>query len=119
VLIRESSSRARSFKELRICDEKLVTRWFPAERTYSFGVEDLLYEGYAVGGSLAAPRASVSEDIPVFEREGYRLLLNESWTREAEVCEGAEDERGKEIREGQECVKLGLCHRSLQTRVWK
>jgi hypothetical protein len=89
----------------------------PAEHTYSFGIEDLLYEGYAVSGSLAAPRSSVSEDIPVFERKGYRLLLDESWTREAEVCEGAEDKRGKEMREGREYLKLGLlCHRGLQTR---
>jgi len=87
----------------------------PAERTYSFGVENLLHEGYAVSGSLAAPRASVSEDIPVFEREGYRLLLDESWTREAEVCQGAEDKRGKDIRKGHECLKLGLlCHLACQ-----
>jgi len=90
---------------------KTGDRMIPAERTYSFGVEDLLYEGYAVSGSLAAPRASASEDIPVFEREGYRLLLDESRTREAEVCEGAEDKRGEEIREGRKCLKLGLfCH---------
>jgi hypothetical protein len=39
----------------------------PEERTYSFGVQDLLYEGYAVSGSLATPCASSSEDIAVFE----------------------------------------------------
>lgn len=92
-----------------------MDRMTPAGRTYSFGIEDLLYEGNAVSGGLAAPRASASEDILVFEREGYRLLLDESWTREAEVCEGAEDKRGNEIREGGKCLKLGvLCHRGLQ-----
>jgi hypothetical protein len=77
-------------------------------RTYSFGGEDLLYEGYTIRGGLAAPRARASEDVSVFEREGNRLLLDERWTRETEICEGAEDERGKEIRERCECLEVGV-----------
>ncbi len=69
----------------------------PTERTYSFGVEDLLHEGDGVSGRLSAPCAGAGEDIAVFEREGDRLLLNKRWTREAEICECAEDKRGEEI----------------------
>ena len=76
--------------------------------TYSFGVEDLLYKGYAIRGRLAAPCAGTSEDIAVFKREGNRLLLDECWTRETEICEGAEDKRGNEIRERRKCLEVGV-----------
>ena len=78
------------------------------ERTYSFGIEKLLYEWYAVCGRLATPCGGASEDIAIFEGEGDRLLLNSGWTRETEVCEGTEDKWGNEIRKGCECLQLGL-----------
>jgi hypothetical protein len=78
------------------------------ERTYSFGIEKLLYEWYAVCGRLATPCGGASEDIAVFEGEGDRLLLDSGWTRETEVCEGTEDKGGKEIRKRCECLQLGL-----------
>lgn len=40
----------------------------------------------------------------VFEREGYRLLLDEGRTRETEILQGAENKWGDEMRE--------LCERS-------
>jgi hypothetical protein len=78
------------------------------ERTYSFGIEKLLYEWYAVCGRLSTPSGGASEDVAVFEGKGDRLLLDSSWTREAEVCEGTEDKGGNEIRKRCECVQLGL-----------
>ena len=71
----------------------------PVERTYSFGIEKLLYEWYAVRGRLAAPCGGASEDIAILEGERDRLLLDSGWTRETEICEGTEDERRQEIRE--------------------
>lgn len=78
------------------------------DRTYSFGVEKLLYEWYAVCGRLATPCGGVSEDIAVFEGERDRLLLDSGWTRETEVCEGTKDKGGKEIRKRCECLQLDL-----------
>ncbi len=69
----------------------------PVERTYSIGIEKLLYEWYAVCGGLAAPCGGTSEDIAVFEGEGDCLLLDSGRTRKAEVCEGPEDKRREEI----------------------
>ena len=82
--------------------------WSRVEHTYSFGIENLLYEWYAVCGRLATPCGSASEDVAVFESEGDRLLLDSGWTRETEVCEGTKDKGGKEIRKGCECLQLGL-----------
>jgi len=82
--------------------------WSPVERIYSFGIEKLLYERYAVCGRLATPCGGASEDIAVFEGEGDRLLLDPGWTRETEVCEGTEDKGGKEIRKRCKCFQLGL-----------
>ena len=76
----------------------------PTERTYSFGVEELLHEGYAVCGGLAAPCGGACENIAVLEGEGDRLLLDTGRTRKAEVCEGTEDKRGEEICKGCECL---------------
>lgn len=78
------------------------------ERTYSFGIEKLLYEWYAVCGCLATSCGCASEDIAVFEGEGDRLLLDSGWTRETEVCEGTEDKRREEVCKRYECLRLGL-----------
>jgi hypothetical protein len=78
------------------------------ERTYSFCIEKLLYEWYAVCGRLSTPCGGSSEDIAVFEGEGDRLLLDSGWTRETEVCEGTEDKGGKEIRKRRESLQLSL-----------
>jgi hypothetical protein len=76
----------------------------PTERTYSFGVEELLYEGYAVCGGLAAPCGGARKDVAVLEGEGDGLLLDPGRTRKAEVCEGTEDKRGEKICKGCECL---------------
>jgi hypothetical protein len=68
------------------------------ERTYSFGVEELLHEWYAVCGGFAAACGSASEDVAVLEGEGERLLLDPGRTRKAEICERTEDKGGEEMR---------------------
>jgi hypothetical protein len=78
------------------------------KRTYSFNVEELLYQRYAVCSGLAAPRGGASENVAVFEGEGDRLLLYSGRTRKSEVCEGTEDKRGEEICKGCECFHLRL-----------
>jgi hypothetical protein len=85
---------------------KLDARRSGTERTYRFDVEKLLYEGYAVGGSLAAPCASTGEDIAVFEREGNSLLLDKCGTRKTKICERTEYERGQEMRKRGKCLEL-------------
>ena len=74
------------------------------KRTYSFGIENLLYEWYAVCGCLATPCGGACEDIAVFEGEGDRLLLDSGWTGETEVREGTEDKGGNEMRKRCECL---------------
>lgn len=82
----------------------MMVRPLSTERTYSLGIEELLDEGYAVCGGLAAPCGGAREDVAVLECEGDRLLLDPGRTRKAEVCEGTEDKRGDEMRKGCECL---------------
>lgn len=75
------------------------------KHTYSFSVQNLLYERYTVRRGLSASCTCACEDITVFEREGDGFLLDEGGTGEAKVCEGTEEKGGDYMGEGGERLR--------------
>lgn len=78
------------------------TRYGEARRTHTFCAEDLLHDGDAVSGGLAAAGARTGEDVAALEGERDGLGLDEGRAGEAGVCEGAEEAGVEEVREGGE-----------------